>query len=152
TEKGFEIQELLYYGNIWDPYRQAAGLLRASRLFGFFDHDKLMAAQSGIELSIVKRLRKESEEAIQNGKPLIFRYFLGDPKTVDRSDFAEQTTYYDDTVVGFINAENYGRIPLYIPGESVVFHRRHFHRKNILGKYNPGLINFNLQQAFENRW
>jgi len=133
------------------PVRQALGLISAAKQYGYYDHDLLLESISGIDKLMIQKLRREFNEARRKGK-ILFRYFLGDPKVVDQAEYEEQMKYFKSHPVGFLPSSSYGLYPVVLPGESVVFHRRHFHRNSILGKYNPGLINANIQQALENKY
>jgi hypothetical protein len=137
--------------NVIDPVREALGLINAAKVYHYYDHDHLVAAMSGLSPSLIQMTRMASLRSKVSGKPLIFRYFMGDPN-IKHADYARQLKYYKGTVVGFIPARHYGVAPMVIPGESVVMHRRPFHRFSVMGKYNPGLINYNIQQALENKY
>lgn len=57
-----------------------------------------------------------------------------------------------EIVVGFMSLYQMGTRPLYLPGESYVWHRVQMHGYNIRGKYNPGLHNEILSNLMENKW
>lgn len=138
--------------NVMAPFKQSIGLIQAAKQYGYYDLDRLLYSISGVEEDTVKTLRKEGLASTKTGDTLIFRYFIGDPKEVDQSDYKNMKKAYADTVVGFLPLKNYGERPLVVPGESVVFHRLPLHRNSIVGKYNPTLINTNLVQALENKY
>ncbi|NDD90939.1 hypothetical protein EBZ37_02480 [bacterium] len=123
--------------------KQALGLVEGAKRYGYYDHDKLLASISTMDEKAIQDVRKSVNETGRNGKS-VFRYYLGDPKTVDRSDYKQQSSYYRVGEVGFLPFGTYGQAPVKIPGESVVFHRRPMHRFSVEGKYNPGLINHNI--------
>lgn len=134
--------------------KQALGLLRASRDYGYFDHDRLMSELSGVEVSTIRSLRKAALKAEPTGETVGFRYFLADPTKIDRDEYLEYKDefYRKRDIVGFLNPDERGSKPLVIPGESVVIHRRPIHADNVRGKYNPGLINAQIAQALENKY
>ncbi|MFN8790983.1 MAG: amidoligase family protein [Bdellovibrionales bacterium] len=137
--------------NVKSPFKQAIGLLQAAKSYGYYDHDKLIYSLAGIEEKTVRKIRQASQAAGKDGT-VLFRYYLADPKNVDRSEYTEMTKAYDGTPVGFMPLFDIGTKPLHIPGESIVVHRIMAHRYNVLGKYNPTLINFNIVQALENKY
>jgi hypothetical protein len=139
--------------NVVDHYREVMGLMYMTKRYGSFDHDTLMSQLSGIEEPMIRDLRKQSFAQIKNNsKPTLFRYFIGNPKTVDREEYKELTKAYQNNPVGFLPFYEQGLFPLSIPGDSIVMHRNQFHRFNILGKFNPGLINGFIMQSLENKY
>lgn len=143
--------------DILHPVRQALGLKDAAREFGYYDHDRLLSALSGIDEKAIRDLREASQRGKRTGKaPAVkFRYFLGDPKTtrITEKPYSDLAPYYKGrgSTVSFLPAGEYGNAPVTIAGKSVVFHRRHFHLNSILGEYNPALANAYIQQALENK-
>ncbi|MBU6376633.1 MAG: amidoligase family protein, partial [Bdellovibrionales bacterium] len=131
--------------------KQALGLVEGAKRYGYYDHDKLLASISTMDQKAIQDLRESVNRSGRNGKS-VFRYYLGDPKTVDRSDYQEQSKSYKVGNIGFLPYGEHGQAPVKIPGESVVFHRRPMHRFSVEGKYNPGLINHNISQAMENKY
>jgi len=146
-----EFREWNNHFNVISCIKQGLGLVRGAKTYGYYDHDSLLSRLSGIDEEWMQKLREKVNQGKREG-PIIVRYFLGDPQNIDRSEYENLLRYYRGTLVGFLPANEYGRAPVVIPGESVVFHRRHIHRYNLLGKYNPGLINANIQQALENKY
>ncbi len=140
--------------NVEKPVKQTLGLVRAAREYGYYDHDALLAELSGVEKETIQKLRDQSRRAKKNGKVVGFRYFLADPSVVDKEEYEEykKTVYNKDEIVGYLSPNERGVKPLFIPGESVVIHRRPIHANNIRGKYNPGLINADISQALENKY
>jgi len=134
------------------PVKESMGLKDAAKKFGYYDHDRLLYSLTGLDEETIVELREATLR--QRGKPVVFRYFLGDPKQVDIGEFSQMIKpYYEKngSLVGFLPANKHAAQPVVLPGESVVFHRRPFHTRTILGKYNPGAVNSNLQQALENK-
>jgi hypothetical protein len=134
--------------------KQVLGLKSAAEKYGYYDHDKFLSNISTLDTPSIQALRKKTlaAAASKDSKPVIFRYYLGDESELNRDDYTELNKSYAGTTVGFLPANKFGQTPVVIPGESVVFHRRHFHRFSVLGKYNPSLPNFNIQQALENKY
>ncbi|OFZ21753.1 MAG: hypothetical protein A2X94_15815 [Bdellovibrionales bacterium GWB1_55_8] len=136
-----------------EPARQALGLKEAAYKYGYFDHDSLMQELTGMDGKVLPKLRRHVNADVAKGQPTTFRYYLGDPATVERAEYTMHTRQaYKGEVVGFLNANGYGTKSLLIPGESVVMHRRPYHRYSVMGKYNPGLINANIAQVLENKY
>lgn len=132
------------------PVKEAMGLMEAAKKYGYYDHDSLVYALSGIDPASLASLR-ERVRTTHKEDPLIFRYFLGDPETANKGKLSWQLGLFGANPSGFLPWNERGLTPLVLPGESVVFHRRPIHGSNILGKYNPSLINSVLQQALENK-
>lgn len=142
------------FNNTFDvksPFRQSVGLLQGVHKFGPFDHDHLVRSMVGLEERTTRELRKQSLQSVKDGKPFLFRYFIGDPTGLDRADYAEQKQAFTG-VVGFLAPQQQGEKPVVIPGESIVFHRLPIHRNVVVGKYNPTLINTYIVQALENKY
>ncbi len=152
---GRPLVEFREWNNTFDvvgPVQEAMGLKDAAKKYGYYDHDRLLYSLSGVDEETIQELRAAT---IKRGdKPVLFRYFLGDPKQVDFSEFADMAKPYyaqSGSVVGFLPVNKHAKQPLILPGESVVFHRRPFHTRTVIGKYNPSAVNTNLQQALENK-
>jgi hypothetical protein len=137
--------------DILSPVKQVLGLIEGSKLYGNYDHDTLVEALTGVSAQSLKDLRAQIYSPHRQD-PVIFRYLLGDQKSLDTGEYKSILPHYGDRAPGMLAANQFGLKPVRLRGESVVFHRRHLHRGSILGKYNPGLINFNLQQALENKY
>jgi hypothetical protein len=141
--------------NVISPVKQTMGLINAANKYGYYDPLKAAAQESGMDLVALQNLHDDYFKSLKekSPKPIIFRYFLGDPNYIDRDEYADMMkAYKNQGVVGFLSYQEYGRAPVFIPGESIVFHRRPQHRFSVLGKYNPGLINYNIAQALENKY
>lgn len=140
--------------NVLQHYREVMGLMYMTKKFGAFNHDTLMSRLSGMEESTIRDLRDRSFKQINNNssEPVIYRYIIGDPKTVNRDEYKDIVKAYDKNPVGYHPFYEYGMFPVSIPGESVVMHRNQFHRMNVTGKYNIGLINGFIMQALENKY
>jgi hypothetical protein len=134
------------------PYKETIGMQQAAKKYGFFDHDSLISSLSGVDMKSIKNLRKRSSENESTQKLYIYRYFLGNAKKVEQGLFRDMTKAYDNTIVGFIPFGTLGAKPLYLPGESLVFHRIPLHRFSVMGKYNPTLVNYNIGQVLENKF
>lgn len=157
-ESGWAVGRPLVEWRAWNSdfqvlsaYKQALGLMSATDEFGYFDHDHLLAAMSGLTLKTIRKMRKDSDLATQKA-PLIFRYFLGNIKKVNHAEYTDMKIPYGDSLVTFLPMFEVGKKPVVIPGESVVFHRLPAHAQTIYGKYNPVLVNPYLIQALENKY
>lgn len=155
--KPYPIVEFREFNNTFDvvkPTKQSLGLISAAKKYGYYDHDRLMEELSGVEAKAIRQLRERSLRAEKTGKPFSWRYFLADPKAVDVEEYEEHKNnmYRQRDLVGFLSPNERGHKPLYVPGESVIMHRRPIHAQNIIGKYNPGLINGHIAQAMENKY
>lgn len=119
-----------------------------------------LASVSGVKKETITAL--DQAIADSKGKPVIFRYYIGNdfryhPNSGDTPDplkIAEmQAINGPDVVIGQLPGNSRGLMPLFIPGQSVVFHARTFHATNILGQYNPGLVNAHIVQVLtDNKW
>jgi len=135
------------------PVREALGLKEAAKKYGYYDHDKLIQELTGMDADVLPKLRQKVQEAEKAGKPVSFRYYLGDPATAEKGLYKHHTHMaYQGEAVGFLDANRFGSQALVLPGESVVMHRRPYHQYSVVGKYNPGLVNANIAQALENKY
>lgn len=155
--KPYPIVEFREFNNTFDvvgPTRQSLGLVQGAKDYGYFDHDRLMSEMTGIQAKDIEALRERSLKSEKKGKPFSWRYFLADPTAVDQDEYAahKKEFYKKKDLVGFLSPAETGKQPLFVPGESVIMHRRPIHANNIVGKYNPGLINANVAQALENKY
>jgi hypothetical protein len=119
----------------------------AVRVCNLVGHNDFISAVSGVPLETIEKIEKCIEKGFSLDDPLLFRYFLDDHLKEDPEYNEKVLKCYEGTVLSKIPVSTYGHMPLYIPGESVVFHARTFHQKSVLGKYNPGLVNSYILQA-----
>lgn len=155
--KPYPIVEFREFNNVMDvvtPVKQAFGLVSAAEQYGYYDHDRLMEELSGVRAEEIKQLRQRALKAEKTKKPYSWRYFLADPEVVDLDEYMEHKNnfYAKRDLVGFLAPGERGKKPLFVPGESVIMHRRPIHADNIVGKYNPGLNNRFIAQALENKY
>jgi hypothetical protein len=155
--KPYPIVEFREFNNMMDvvgPLKQTFGLVSAAEQYGYYDHDRLMEELSGVRAEEIKQLRERSLKAEKKNKPYSWRYFLADPEAVDVDEYMEHKNnfYAKKDLVGFLSPSERGKKPLFVPGESVIMHRRPIHADNIVGKYNPGLNNRFIAQALENKY
>lgn len=135
--------------------RRAIGYTKACMLFGSFEADLLMSELSQIELNIINQVRRWYMKMKFNQS--LFRYFIIDPKTCQYigseyyKPFIRQMNN-DSAFIGHIPVGKHGTVPLVLPGESIVSHQRSEHRYNIIGMYNPSLINYEVSHILENKW
>lgn len=118
--------------------------IRVTQLKG---QDEFVAEVTGLPKKTIQEIDMEVASGQNPEKPLIVRYFLDDREKADPANFAYLMKYYGDAIVTTIPANTFGEMPLYVPGQSILFQARSFHGKSILGKYNPGLVNSNIAQA-----
>jgi len=156
--KPYPIIEFREWNNTFDvikPYKYSLGLVSAADQFGYYDHDRLLSELSGVPLDQIKELRKRALSSEKTGKAFSWRYFLADPELTNLKPYIEHKNmnYRQKDLVGFLSPNYRGTPPaLYIPGESVIMHRRPIHATNITGKYNPGLTNHLIALALENKY
>lgn len=146
-----EIREFNNDFDVVTPVKRSLGMLSATDTFGTFKHNILLEEITSLDRRTLQAIRNALKS---RDPPLIFRYMLADPYSIDLEDYEEIAEIYreQNTVMGYLPEDYHGQKPLLIPGESVVFHRRPHHRFSVLGKYNPGLINHNIAQALENKY
>jgi hypothetical protein len=150
----FEFREFNNTMDVVGPTKQALGLVKAAEDYGYYDHDRLMEELSGVRAEDIRDLRRRALKAEKDHKVFSWRYFLADPKAVDVDEYMEHKDnfYGKKDLVGFLSPSERGKKPLFVPGESVIMHRRPIHASNIIGKYNPGLIDRYIAQAMENKY
>jgi hypothetical protein len=90
-------------------------------------------------------------------KPYIIRQFLGTPEeTAKNAEFAEfldlVPKYERRSIPLWIDTQRAGAQPYLLPGESVVFHRLPDTASNIIGKYNPALINGEISKILDHKY
>lgn len=135
--------------DVLTAYRRSLGLYIGAKRYGYYDHDRLLSELSGMPEATIRELRAAF---LSGTAPIVVRYFLGDEKLSKDSYVRSLLPYYSETFVSFFPGSRFGRKPVVIPGESIVFHRLPIHRSSVLGKYNPVLVNANISQTLENKW
>ena len=118
----------------------------AIRIRDVHGHDDFLAAISGLPLKTIQEIDQAVIRNRAAGRPTVVRYFLDDREHGNPEDFKKLAKAYENSVVTHIPANSYGKMPLVVPGSSVVFHSRVFHNQSILGQLNPGLVNSNIAQ------
>jgi hypothetical protein len=136
----------MVFGNVDRDIRASLGLVNSVRKYGYYRHDRLMSALTGVPESDFPRLRRKEAE----GVPFVVRYLLEDPK-VNKLSAADRAVPGSKALWLQLSPDHPGRTPLHIGGESIVFNRRHIHRTTVLGQYNPGLDHGYIQQVLENK-
>src|SRR5690606_31029925 len=127
--------------------------------YGAYDHDQLRGQLAGLSPFEVKKIRKIFAQS-STDQPLILRHILKDAARLPQKEFENyiQDVYtplresFAGTVPVYIGPYTQGQYPLQVPGQSVVFHHKSYHGKNILGKYNPALINPNIIAVMNNKY
>lgn len=142
-----------FHGNSEVGIRRAVGIIKATELFGYFISDHLLGQVSNLEIRLIQKIRSKLLE----NQRVIVKYITWDPEKCARVNSKRARDLFklyekDDIILGFISNNLYGHAPLVIPGDSVVWHQRTEHRFNLLGAYNPGLINYNLAHFLESKY
>jgi hypothetical protein len=142
-----------FHGNVEVAIRRAVGMVKVTELFGHFIADSAMSQISLIELNRIGFIRNYIKKNLR----VYFKYIVWNPEScpkIHSQGHKNLLKFYDKQkfILGHIENERFGYAPLIIPGDSVVWHQRQEHRFNILGMYNPSLINTNLLHFFENKW
>jgi hypothetical protein len=145
---------VITFNNDWNldsHLRQTLGVMGVTHEHGGIDHDRYVAAQSGIVENTLAQLRRDQKKASETGRPLLFRYFLADPrKPLPRdgaTDFHSALPLYQPVTLGVIPSESNGKQPVVLSGgDSVIFHNRTYQGSNIQGTYNPGILNGDIAQ------
>jgi hypothetical protein len=134
--------------------RRSVGIVKATELYGVFIADSAISQISFIELSVIRQIRSY----VKSKKKILFKYIVWNSETCPNiyQDYHQKTinfyTKVEKFILGHIETAIFGYAPFIIPGNSVVWHQRQEHRFNILGKYNPSLINLNIAHFLENKW
>jgi hypothetical protein len=134
------------------PVRQSLGLMSAVKIYGYFDHDQLVAQLTGVDAKSLVQLRNNLKKAKTSGAPVNYRYYFADPENLNLPAWSRNQKAYEEDALGYINPTQYGKKALYIDGESIVLHRTPFHDKTVLGKFNPNLTNRFVRQVLENKY
>ena len=110
---------------------------------GLHGHDDFVANVSGVDIKTIHQIDAKLKELA--GKPLIFRYYLDEKENTDPGFKAGMKKLAEhDVVVGYLPVKKSGRMPLVIAGPSIAFHARGYHGNNILGTFNPALLNHDI--------
>lgn len=143
-----------FSGSALISLKRAKGLYIAVHLFGHFVADEAIVQVSNVELQAIESIRYK---LINNQEPIIFKYSTLDPEkcpNVHNEDYIDIKDAYKkgNVVYGFIATNVYGLAPLVIPGESIIYHQRTEHRFNIMARFNPALVNYNIAHLLENKY
>lgn len=139
--------------NVSESLRRGVGLVKATELYGPFISDQAVSQITSVGIDLIRKIRKK----LIYGEAVIVKYIAWDPEScphIHRRTIQKlQKTYKKDNVIfGFMSPQFHGYSPLVIPGNSIVWHSSPMHRFNIIGKYNPSLVNFNVAQFLENKF
>lgn len=115
--------------------------------------DALISDLADIDVAEIHALRTFFQHASASfpATPLVYRYVLAYPGSFTKSDFDDIKNMFNGVFLGQLPGNRYGVKPLLLPKGSVVFHVRSQHRRNILGEYNPALINMHLASALNHK-
>eukprot|EP01080_Neovahlkampfia_damariscottae_P001158 gene1158-10672_t len=143
-----------FRGKLQISIKRSVGIVKATEYLGPFIADSAISQISFIELDVIKNIRN-SIKAKQN---VYFKYIVWNSETcpnVHEEEHQDLISWYEKKqkfILGHIETAIFGYAPLIIPGDSVVWHQRQEHRFNIIGRYNPSLINLNIAHLLENKW
>ncbi len=133
--------------------RSAVGMVERSRAVGEFQFEAVLAAEHGLRAQDVKRL---IEIADADTKPFVVSQVLGDRDELIESERADLKKVDEVRSVRNLLVEvpmnSAIDKPFVVPGESVVWHRLGSTSQNIVGKYNPALVNANVSTVLENKY
>lgn len=151
-ESSNSVQFREFIGNIDLCINRAVGLVKVTQLYGPIVSDSAVSQICHVNLNSIIKIR----QYLLQEKPIIFKYIVRDPERcpeMHKASNMKLEEWYDSqqVILGYIDTGFYGQTPLFIP-EATVWHQRTEHRFNIMGKFNPGLINFNIAHALENKW
>jgi len=139
--------------NALEATKRVVGIVQESRK-GQFSYTSELANRHGINAEGVKALMN-----IQNPyeKPYVVRQFLGDPEKLSEpseyDEFLSLKKYgYKRSIPIWVDLEKAVSEPMILPGESVVFHRLPSSGLNIIGKYNPALINAEISKVLDHKY
>ncbi len=118
----------------------------AIRIRDLKGHDDFVAAISGLPLKTIRQIDEIVAKNSISGNTTVLRYFLDEREKEDPENFKSLAKAYEHSILTHIPANSFGKMPVYIPGSSVVFHARTFHGQNVLGRLNPGLVNQHIAQ------
>lgn len=139
--------------NALDAVRSAVGVVTRSREVGAFKFEAVLAAEHGLRANDVKRLLEIPDAET---KPFVVSQVLGDRDELVASEQADLKSV--DEVRSsrnlLIEVPMNSSIdkPFVVPGESVVWHRLGSTSQNVVGKYNPALVNANVGAILENKY
>lgn len=152
--KSIEFGEYLNDWNVETHFKECAGVSSMTAELGAIDHDRYLTSVTGLNKDTLQRLRAAELKTKQTGNPLVFRYFLNDPKQNNMPFYQHRIGLenFGDAALGVIPAKSMGSIPLLLRDHSVVLHPRGWHANSVLGEYNPGLVNWNISHALDNKW
>lgn len=139
--------------NVIEAVRRAVGLVKATEIYGPFISDQALTQITGVGIELIDKIRHK----LIKGEQVVVKYLAWDPEScphIHRRTIDKLKKIYkrDGVVFGFMSPQFHGYSPLVIPGNSIVWHTSSGHRFNIIGKYNPSLINFNIAQFLENKF
>lgn len=139
--------------NALEATRRVVGIVQRSRV-GEFSYPEEVAKRHGIDVDGVKAIM-----AIDNPyeKPYVVRQFLGAPDNLsDKKEYDEFLSLkkfgYKRSIPLWVDMDQSVREPYILPGESVVFHRLPDTGLNIMGKYNPSLVNAELSKVLDHKY
>lgn len=133
--------------------RNAVGLVDKSRTEGVFRFEDVMAQQHGLRPQDVRRLVDLPEA---DTRPFVVNQVLGSRQELSDSEKADlarvDRVRSERNLLIEVPMNSALDQPFIVPGESVVWHRLGSTAQNIIGKYNPALVNANIGAILENKY
>lgn len=119
-----------------------------------FTLSSILGDRYGIRSSDLKKILEISNPY---SKPYIVRQFLGSPDGLEKSDeYLEYESlvekYERRSIPIWVDTLKAGDEAYLLPGESIVFHRLPGTSENIMGKYNPALINGEISKVLDHKF
>eukprot|EP01080_Neovahlkampfia_damariscottae_P001256 gene1256-11345_t len=148
------IQFREFKGKLSIAIKRSVGIVKATEFLGPFIADSAISQISYIELDVIKKIRNY----IELKKNIYFKYIVWNSETcpnIHKQQHKKTMSWYkkkEKFILGHIETGTFGYAPFIIPGDSVIWHQRQEHRFNIIGRYNPSLINTNIAHFLENKW
>lgn len=141
-----------FFGKVDTAIKRAVGFVKVTELYGPIVADSAVSQISYIEKPMIKKIR----EKLKRKKPIYIKYIVWDSEAcpqIYKEKHKNDEEFYNqqDFILGHIATNIHGISPLIIPN-AVVWHQRTEHRFNLLGEYNPALINYNLLHLLENKY
>ncbi|OFZ22010.1 MAG: hypothetical protein A2X94_16275 [Bdellovibrionales bacterium GWB1_55_8] len=156
-KNAIEYHDMSGSGRVEDGVRLVMKLTDRLGKDASLENEKLLSELSGMHPAAIEELRQNGKTS---GIRVIRHHLAAEPYAEPKNGFQKVKDrilqrLFHGPIEMYEIPEQGGVIPVEATGgekgETVVWHRRHMHRKTMLGKYNPALINFDIQDAMENK-